>query len=74
MPNLHDPTQECGNCRFFVAGESPADPAPGDCRRFPPQSVQVGVGKTEYRESMFPTVSADLWCGEYQRIPQEAKK
>ena len=51
MPNLHDPTQECGNCRFFVAGESPADPAPGDCRRFPPQLVQVGVGKTERKKT-----------------------
>lgn len=45
----------CGDCRFWFESDS-------QCRRNAPMPIRNG-GE---RETMWPTVQAEDWCGEYQ--------
>lgn len=62
--------QSCSNCRFCFAllparysMVSVVPPGVGrlECHRLPPQVTSISSG-------VFPTVSADMWCGEWKGI------
>lgn len=50
---------QCSNCKFNYNGK---------CKRFPPQVV-MSMGNTV---TLFPEVSGNLWCGEYQMNKERA--
>lgn len=58
----------CAICRFYRPGPSDvigvADDEAGDCRREPPRVV-AGVSPQAW--GVWPAVSADDWCGKYER-------
>lgn len=56
----------CENCRYWITFAGPrdaADPALGECRRYPPSTE---VTEDEYW-SHWPVTTSVSWCGEYQR-------
>lgn len=52
----HNP--RCVNCRFYNATEES-----GECRKYPPRLVNINGDQV----SAFPDVSADCWCGAFER-------
>lgn len=63
-------TETCQTCRFMQQ-ESPTKKT---CRRYPPQTLQVGADDHLDISSMFPVVYSDEWCGEYQSGPTRKEK
>lgn len=58
--------ESCKTCRFYQPHKkgNGADLEVGFCRRYAPRHVS-GVG-TGYEEILWPTVTEDDWCGEYE--------
>lgn len=70
-------SERCENCRFFRKVEF--GHSFGDCHRLPPQfnfsayfreegynAKSFKVEITRFQNGVFPNVSQDEWCGEYQ--------
>jgi len=56
---------QCSRCAFFRAdsGDSPE----GECHRYPPKvASKRKSGEREVVSDIFPRVSEDNFCGEYQ--------
>ena len=59
----------CKTCKYFCVtkeGESH-----GGCRRYPPMLILPGANREDTLSSSpkFPAVSAELWCGDYEKRP-----
>lgn len=60
-------------CRFRLPDTREAYKDAGYCRRMPPQLISyLTINGDQQIEQHFPWMSADEWCGEYQkpRYPQ----
>lgn len=59
--------RKCENCRFVSKGELNKDLERAlHCRRFPPLALSVPTQQGLAIATVFPEVSADHWCGEYE--------
>lgn len=56
----------CGMCAYFVTGPTFQKTTEGECRRFPPQTVEHSP-----RVFYFPEVRTNDWCGEYVEKAEE---
>ena len=65
--------KSCRSCEFrgkFAAGTAPAEAL--FCRRYPPQVFAVMGPKGPMMNATYPTVNADIPCGEYVRSETHA--
>jgi hypothetical protein len=56
----------CANCQFFRLDPEGSAVA-GDCRRYPPVSIELGDDLT----FIFPDVFVDEYCGEHRFDPKK---
>ena len=57
----------CQTCKFFMQIGTTGPAARKECRRMPPIPMLMrGAGGTATVATFFPTVKADLVCGEFK--------